>query len=430
MNKNERIIIGYRPHSGQIKLHNFLEKQAKYYIINCGRQFVKTLFIINCMLAWCINVEADAPPANVWYVAPSYKLVKITYAKLLRAITDKENGQYDKTVIKRVNKTNFSIDFMNGSRLSLHSGEVPGNLRGDSITHLVYDEFAFATKQDELWNALQPATMVTGKKVVAISTPLGRNKFFELYQKGVDVNNNGPKGYISIKAPSWENPFFGREELEQIKKDNPQQFLQEYCGEFLEDSSTVFKNLKDAVYEENMSFNSYNPEFHYVCGIDLATKADFSVCLILEIETMKVVDMFRMNRTKWSFVIEQITKIYNKWNVCAGWCETNFNSRIFEELIEQGCKNLKPFITGDKNKPQIVQNLQMLFENREIKIPNHDVMIKELQQFSMKFNPKSNKIFFAAPSGLHDDIPISLALAAHAVKDAKKSESTFSWIKI
>jgi len=424
---SERIIIGYRPHTGQLKLHKFLDTPGKYYIINCGRQFGKTLFIINCMLYWCFNIEAGSMPANVWYVAPSYKLVKITYAKILRAITDKESGNFDKTLIKSINKTTFSIDFANGSRLSLHSGEVPGNLRGDSITHLVYDESAHMTKFTELWDALQPATMVTGKKVVAISTPLGRNKFFELFQKGIDTTN---KLYHSIKAPSWENPYFSKEEMEEIKRNSPLQFAQEYCGDFLEDSSTVFKFLDSSIYFENLSFNSYNPNFLYTMGVDLAVKNDYSVGIIYEVETNRVVDMFRMNFTKWDFVLEHLTNLYKKWNVSYGYVEDNHNSRIYEELVSKGCKNLQPFTTGYDNKAQIIQNLQLLFERKEIRIPNHDQMIMELRQFAMRFNPKSNKIFFSAPSGLHDDIPIALSLACHAIKDAKKKKSTFQYFKM
>lgn len=63
-------IKGYKPHSNQRQIHDSINNEPyKYYVLNIGRQFGKTMLAINQMLYWAINNKG----CNIAWVTPVYK---------------------------------------------------------------------------------------------------------------------------------------------------------------------------------------------------------------------------------------------------------------------------------------------------------------------------------------------------------------------
>ena len=78
---------------------------------------------------------------------------------------------------------------------------------------------------------------------------------------------------------------------------------------------------------------------------------------------------------------------------------------------------LIPFYTTAQSKPEIVRNLVKLFEEGVIKIPKDDNLTKELYDFKSKRNAITGNLQFSNTDGKHDDMVMSLAIAAYCARE-------------
>ena len=71
---------------------------------------------------------------------------------------------------------------------------------------------------------------------------------------------------------------------------------------------------------------------------------------------------------------------------------------------------MQSFATSPKSKAEAIEALVLAFENGDIRIPDDPVLINELEAYEMDRLP-SGAFRYGAPSGMHDDCVMSLALA-------------------
>jgi hypothetical protein len=65
----------------------------------------------------------------------------------------------------------------------------------------------------------------------------------------------------------------------------------------------------------------------------------------------------------------------------------------------------------------MIRNLIKLFEDKTIKIPNNDLLIKELYDFKSKRNSITGNLQFSNTDGKHDDMVMSLAIACYCARE-------------
>jgi hypothetical protein len=65
------------------------------------------------------------------------------------------------------------------------------------------------------------------------------------------------------------------------------------------------------------------------------------------------------------------------------------------------------------SKVELVNTLQLAFEQMTITLPDNATLLNELQSYTMRRSP-SGVYQYSAPSGAHDDTVVALALAYHA----------------
>ena len=107
---------------------------------------------------------------------PIYKQALKSYESIVRSLEGIP-------IVKKKNESKLTIDFINGSSIRFMSAESDDNLRGNTFHYLICDEFAFIKKST--WEYVLRATvLVKGKKCLLISTPKGKNHFFDLWQYG------------------------------------------------------------------------------------------------------------------------------------------------------------------------------------------------------------------------------------------------------
>jgi len=182
------------------------------------------------------------------------------------------------------------------------------------------------------------------------------------------------------------------------------------CAQFIDDAGIVFTGIKGCIRE-----GEYIPvvwDHLYLIGVDLAKHEDFTVITVFDVTTNDVVYFERFNQIDWSTQKARITAVaeaYNKPSIVMD--STGVGDPIAEDLMVQGL-NITPFKFTSKSKPLLIQKLIFLINNTKITFPRVEVLIDELQRFTFTMG-KDGKFHYAAPSGQHDDCPISLALAVY-----------------
>ncbi len=391
----------YTPHHKQREIHNAINQGGhKYYIVSIGRQFGKTLLAENQLLYWAINNKG----CTIGWISPVYSQCKKVFGEIHKAII---NTPY----ISDANKSDLIISFANQSTIQFFSAERYDNIRGNTFDYLICDEFAFIKK--EAWTEVLKATvLVKGKKVLIISTPKGKNHFYELFNQ-----SKYNEAYYSISGTSYDNPKIDIQDLEDARRNLPDHvFRQEYLAEFLDDGSAVFKNVKQCVKLATPSQNCY-------AGIDLGRADDYTVLTIIN-DKNEVFYCERWRHMEWSAIINNVVKVLNVYKPKT-LIETNgAQDAIFEQIrngVNYNKNQVQSFITTAKSKQSIIEDLIVNFENLEITIPDNNDLIDELNYFTYEYNLKTRQIHYSAPVGLHDDMVMSLAIALRAKKELVSS---------
>ena len=392
--------INAKPHPGQLEVHN---SEARFKVLSAGRRWGKTRLGVNECL------DAAAQGGRAWWVSPSYKTSEVGW-RPLRQIARKIPGAEIRLVDRVVN-------FPGGGFVAVRSADNPDSLRGEGLDFVVMDECAFMQK--EAWTeAIRPALSDRQGKVLFISTPKGRNWFWEIYQRGV----SGEEGWQSWTFPTSSNPFIAKEEIEAAKRDLPEMiFRQEYLAEFIDDAGGVFRRVQEAAVLEP---KEYEEGKQYIAGVDVAASVDFTVVSVLDAESKDQVYLDRFNRVDYPVLIDRLEAVYHRYHLTSMVVESNSIGRpVIDELVARGL-NIVPFTTTSATKQSIIQNLQAAFENGQIRILNNPVLVGELLSFESKRNA-SGGFSYSAPDGMNDDCVMSLAIAWYGVN----SGGTILWLE-
>ena len=277
----------FKPHSKQREcINRITETDCKYIIIDCGRQFGKSLLAQNLLLKWAL----ETPNSTGFWVSPIYSQAKKVFDELVKAL--KPTG-----LLQGTNRSEVWIKLTNGSVIHFKSAEKPDNLRGNTLDFLVMDEAAFM--RDETWNEiLRPATLVKGKKILFISTPKGKNYFYTLYNRG--MSDEFPD-YLSLKYTSYDTPFITEDEINEAKNTLPTDiFNQEIMAEFIEDGGEVFRNYSTSQIIQR--WIEPNPNERYFAGIDLGRQNDFTVLTIVN-NYGQICYVYRERRNNWVNIV-------------------------------------------------------------------------------------------------------------------------------
>lgn len=389
----------YKPHPKQLEIHKGIESDIKYCVVSIGRQFGKTALGVNQGVKWCINDRW-----KVAWVSPTYKQCK-------KVFKDVERVFASCPAVSKFNKSDLIVHFHNGSELIFYSAEAYDTIRGETFDGLICDEFAFF--RPEVWNEVLKATvLVRGKKVLILSTPKGKNLFYNLFNRGKDNDN-----YISFYGTSYDNPFIDPSEIEDARQSLPDHiFRQEYLAEFLDDAASVFKDFRDCVGQTTKGK-------YFYAGIDLGRADDYTVITVVN-ENNEEVYCDRWRHQPWASIIDKIVPILNRYKAHTYIEANGTQDAIYEQILSKINYNktkVQPFVTTTKTKPAIIEDLMVMFERQEGKIIGHDWQLDELSYFTYEYNPKTRKVKYAAPVGLHDDYVMSRAIANAALKDLKST---------
>ena len=396
------IYQGFTPHPKQREMINqILESKAKFHVACVGRQFGKSLMGINLALYWAIN---DGPCKILW-VSPVYSQADKVQKEMMGAIG--ASG-----IVKTCNYSSNEIQLKNGTQILFRSAERYDNIRGLTCDYGIIDEAAFC--KDEAWQeAIRPVFIVRGKRVVFLSTPKGKNWFYNLYQLGQSPDH---QNYQAYRGSSYDTPFIDTQDIEDAKRTLPTNvFEQEYLAKFIDSGGEVFSNIDGAI-------RPASKRAPYFIGVDFGKQEDFTVATVLDYDG-NVVDWYRDQATEWSQMVNNIATLAKKWSATVMAEVNGVGDPLFEQL-RRLYTNTYPFITTNKSKQEIIEGLILDFNSSIIGLPSREEypeLHSELEVFTYDYNPKTRSIRYGHPSGLHDDTVLSLAIANYNRKQKQSS---------
>ncbi|OUU23256.1 MAG: hypothetical protein CBB97_13660, partial [Candidatus Endolissoclinum sp. TMED37] len=188
-----------------------------------------TLFSIYSMIE-----KATMPDSRVWYVTSSYRAAKQICWDQLKAIL------YPTGFIDKINEADLSIRLINGSQIVLRGSDQPDSLRGVSLDFVCIDEAAYCDPR--VWTeVLRPTLSDRGGSATFISSPQGRDWFYDLYMRG--QNPEEPQ-WQSWQFTTLQGGNVPKEEIEAARRDlDDKTFRQEYEASFVQYSGIVYYNF-------------------------------------------------------------------------------------------------------------------------------------------------------------------------------------------
>jgi hypothetical protein len=351
---------------------------------------------------------------KVWYVLPSESQCKEVYNLVNNAIGSLPN-------VKKKNSSNghHFFEFIGGGNIHFKSAGSEHSLRGASVDILVLDECAFADRRifEEI---IFPTLTAKGKKVILVSSPKGKNWFYEYYLKGLDTVAN--PDYKSFHFTSRDNPKAKQAIIDIAKNNMPDLvFRQEYLAEFV-DGAAVFPNIYELTCINEKQVPKYKTCY---MGIDIGLRGDSTVITCLN-EEGEMFHQEAINNTTSPDIKSKIIERVNHFRPVKCVIEANGIGLPIIQDLEQihGLKNIESFQTTNTSKQEIINSLINAFASKSIKLFNNEDLRTELNAFTMSFT-QSGKIRYAAVGNFHDDRVMSLAFAYLCFQKYKKKGNKY-----
>ncbi len=227
----------------------------RFKVVAAGRRCGKSRLSAVTLLIEALNCPEGS---SVMYVAPTLGQARSIIWDLLHDL--------GRPVIKSSHVNNLEITLINGRKILVRGADNPDSLRGVSLVYLVMDEVAFI--KDEVWQKILRASLSDKKgRALFISTPSGRNWFYDIFKLGQEGTDEEWKSWHFTTA---DNETIDPKEIEAAKRSlSSFAFKQEYLSSFDTAGADVFKQewVKKGAEPNNGS---------YVIAIDLAGFEDIA----------------------------------------------------------------------------------------------------------------------------------------------------------
>lgn len=411
---DERVRITMpKPHSdGQKRL---LHSQGND-VVFAGRRWGKTHIGTQRIIKGALS-----DPGLYWWVGLGWKSASLKRAwRELKKFTTTIWSEYGDKPERHIRESAKELDLPGGSEIWMRTAERPDSLAGEGIKGCVLDEFTLM--QEIVWTEYVEATLLDFKGwAMFIGVPKGNNWGAKLWKNcenkpdDFDGHWNGKrKRWTAHHYPTSSNPKLDPEDIEDIRLNTPQSlFRQEYLAEVVEHAGLVFRNI-DACFGAR-SLEQPEDGKVYVFGLDWGKQDDYTVVTVIDVESHEVVKLARFNEIDYPSQLENIRQLYKLFmpRCIVAECNT-LGEPLCDQLLVDGLP-INKFFTSNASKREIIEALQVAFEQQYIKIPEDPILIAELEEFECETTAFGN-VRYEAPEGSHDDCVMSLALAYNEVR--------------
>lgn len=383
----------FKPHQAQ---NIILRSPYRFQVVAAGRRFGKT------ELGKWIGLQAAQQGGNCWWLTPTYRTAWYVWQEL------KQTTRPYKQI--KVNEADRTLIFSNGGTLMIRSTHSPDHLRGAGLDYVILDEAAFMDAI--VWtDIVRPMLLDRQGRALILSSPKGRNWFWEVYKQGLDPEMGD---WVSYHFTSYQNPWLSKQEIDTIRLSTPERiFAEEYLAHFQDAEGQVFRR----VYEAATAPTDAQPiaGHRYSAGIDWGRDHDFTAIAIFDVNTSQLVALDRFNLIGWEHQRARIKTLIERWSPDVIWAESNSIGAVNLEALQNEGLPLRAFQTTAHSKAPLIEGFALAIERAQLTLLNDPILIGELLSYRLDRLPGGGYRFNAPPGG-HDDTVIATALAWHGVQ--------------
>lgn len=221
----------------------------RFKVIAAGRRCGKSNYVIKRLILKALQAPKGS---SILYVAP-------TLGQARQIVWDTLVNDYA-SVVKSAHINSQDITLVNDIKIHVRGADNPDALRGLKLFYVALDEAAFM-KEDVWTKIIRPALSDLKGEADFISTPSGRNWFYEAYKLGLSGED---EDWIAYHFTTYDNETIDPKEIEAAKRTlSSHAFNQEFMSSFDNQGSEVFRR----------EWIKYGPEpqyGEYLLAIDLA----------------------------------------------------------------------------------------------------------------------------------------------------------------
>jgi hypothetical protein len=383
---NVKLFTPYK--AQQTFIDKFVTTEDLFGVLVSPRGSGKTLAAINYALYWALQKKN----LKIGWCSPTFSQAKSVLDQIVAAAPD---------LVVSSNRMEAVVTLINGSTIKFLSSDSADNIRGFRFTHLILDEAAYI-KETVISTILLPTLNPNGKKCLLVSTPAGKNHFFNWYMK---------EDVVSHRITLEECPYISQTLLDEAKSSLPPDiYSQEYLAQFVDSANDVFKSIDKVAY-----VGEYRRGGDVYVGIDTGLSDDASVMTLVS-PIGRVMNVVSISQTDINTAATLFLKELQGYNVVGGYIETNGIGRAMFDLVQPKHRRIKRFDTNINNKTEMVRKLINDIETMTIELPSAELcpdLHREFATYTYKLSP-TGKLSFGHSSGGHDDFIDSLMLANYS----------------
>lgn len=248
------------------------------------------------------------PGTQILIMAPNYSLSQVSWDMQRKYLND-----FD-IELERSNAKDKIIELKNGSVIRMGSVTQADSVVGRSYDLIIFDECALNDEGKSVFNIqLRPTLDKPNSKALFISTPRGKNWFYEFYKRGWSDDPRNAR-WASIRSTWKDNPRASEEDIEDAKAGSSiAEFAQEYLADFIALEGQIYNLNKDCIVEIDIEKIEV---WDVIAGLDLGYRDPTAfVVVITDGHNFYIVDEYLAAGSSTSQDAEKIQEMIIKWNI-------------------------------------------------------------------------------------------------------------------
>ena len=248
--------------------------ESRFKVAGCGRRFGKSY-----LATYIILTKALTKKGIYFFVAPTFQQARQILWEILK--TKVRNN-----LANKINESRLEIELINGSRILLKGADRPDTMRGVSLSGCVLDEFATMREPETVWQkVLRPALSDQLGWAIFISSPMGRNYFYDLYNQA-KTNDD----WESWQFTTIDGGYVPQSEIQSAMNDlDERTFRQEYLASFESFDGLVAPNFDRLLNQSEEEIEEYDT---LIFGIDFNVNKMPCTVYVKRNDNLHVVDEF------------------------------------------------------------------------------------------------------------------------------------------
>ena len=416
-----------KPYPYQLELAE-LYKRFQFLAVRWSRQIGKSTLIGALLL----QDAYENPDLSIGFIGPSWRQTKLNVRRVANFCHNlPQKGLH-------LQKTRITLP--NDSVLEAFPNN-PDTVRGNTFHRIWWDETNFTSNDEDLYEAILFTLAATNGKLIASSTPFNSDSLFWKMCFHRDYSDFGRSHVQYTRALEPDGPL-KRAIVEKIKRqfgEDPARWRREMEAEYAEDedvwlAQSLIVSCVGTVKNCGEDLQPWNAEKGYegdlFAGLDLAQVRDFCVFSVIERRNdrlfLRHLKIFSQP-TKYAHVLGYVKTLQDRWG---GFAKirvdfTKEGPSIISDMETAGIKNAEGVNFNVARKSEMVNLLKQRMVDERFFYPlltwekpyRSDVCTElNVEKYELR---KDGTIMLSHPTGTHDDVFWSIALAVYATVEMK-----------